>query len=315
MKTGLLFRLGGLGDLLVSLPSIQLLRRMFPAHSLSLVCRTEYGQLLKRTGVVDAVLAVEDRRWLPLFEDGSLLPGPFRHWLAGFDIVFGWFEERSARRIAPKVLSLGFAGERLIVYDPESRISISRYFFDRTSKTLGGGPQPKVTFEDCGRLPALKSERPRSGTPGEGEPPAGLKDFVIVHPGSGSGAKCWPLENFLAVIAVLHQEGIPGLLVTGEAEKRMEEKILKVDFPPGWSWLRCPPLPVLAELFGRASLYLGNDSGVTHLAAVCGTRGLAIFRKDLEIAWRPYGRIETLSDSALAHISIASVVEAVRRLI
>ena len=57
MKSILLFRLGGLGDLLVAFPSIYLLRKeLFPC-SITLVCREEYGSLLKETGVVDNLVS------------------------------------------------------------------------------------------------------------------------------------------------------------------------------------------------------------------------------------------------------------------
>jgi ADP-heptose:LPS heptosyltransferase len=186
---------------------------------------------------------------------------------------------------------------------------VSRYFFDRTSALTNGRPQADDKFEDCQRLPSFNSEGRDKSFSRKLETPAGQKRFAVIHPGSGSETKCWPLENFLAIIEFLHQKGMKGVLVTGEAEARTERKILDSGLPPGWSWLSRPPLIELAGLLEEAVVYIGNDSGVTHLAAACGTRGLALFRKDMEVAWKPFGQIHILSAADVATITIESVIE------
>ena len=310
MKSILLFRLGGLGDLLVALPSIQLAKRRFPGSCLSLVCRTEYGRLLEEAGVVDVVIPVDDRRWLPLFDDRPDVPEDLRKWLEEFHFILGWFQGERPRPFERKVFALTGAGGRFIVYEPQSGIPVSRYFFNRTS-ALVGRPDGRDTFDAYHRLPSLKEKNRDKGLLRKPEPPTGRGQFAIVHPGSGSPEKCWPLKNFLALIGLLDRKGIKGFLVTGEAEERMERTILDSELPCGWLWLRRPPLVKLAELLEEAAVYVGNDSGVTHLAAACGTRGLAIFRNDFEAAWRPYGRILILSAADVATITAEFVVEKV----
>ena len=137
---------------------------------------------------------------------------------------------------------------------------------------------------------------------------------VIIHPGSGSPKKCWPIERFLAVMNALRDDGRSGALVTGEAEERMEASLRGITFPAGWRWLRRPGLFELAGLLRSGALYLGNDSGVTHLAAACGAEVVALFRKDFEAAWSPYGRAVVLSAGEAAGISVADVLTALSRL-
>ena len=313
MKSGLLFCFGGLGDLLVALPSIGLLRKVFPEYFFSLICRAESGRLLREAGVVDAVLSVDDSRWLPLFDEQPQPPEDFRQWLSGVDFIVGWLQRETSRALMPKFLSWPVSNRHWIVYDPQSRIPVSRYFFDQTLALVRGRPGANATLEDCGRLPSLKKEGWASGALEEAQRVTWPKTFAIIHPGSGSEKKCWPFENFLEVLAILHQKGIGGFLVTGEAEARMENEIQGSALPPGWAWLRRPSLQRLARLLHEAEFYLGNDSGVTHLAAACGTPGLAVFRKDLEIAWRPYGRIDVLSDEDISSVTVDSVRKAVSR--
>ncbi len=308
MKSILLFRLGGLGDLLVALPSVQLVKRRYPGSSLSLVCRTEYGRLLEKAGVVDAVFPIEDSRWLPLFDDGPDAPEDLRKWLSGFDFILGWLQKETFRPFEQKILALTAASGRFIVYEPQSGIPVSRYFFDRTSALIAGRLQANDQFENCHRLPSLKTKGRDQSLPRKPETPARQKRFGVIHPGSGNETKCWPLENFLSIIEFFHQKGIEGFLVTGEAEARMEKKILDLGLPRGWSWLRRPPLIELAGLLEETAVYIGNDSGVTHLAAACGTRGLALFRNDLEAAWTPYGRIHVLSAEDVVAIPVDFVM-------
>jgi ADP-heptose:LPS heptosyltransferase len=309
MKSILLVRLGGLGDLLVALPSIQLVKRRYPGSSLSLVCRTEYGRLLEKAGVVDAVISAEDSRWLPLFDDRPGVPEDLRKWLEESNVILGWFQGEKPRSFEHKVFALTAASGRFIVYDPQSGIPVSRYFFDRTSALIDGRPHARGAFEDCFRLPSLKAEDRDKSLLRKSKTPVGRSDFAVIHPGSGNKTKCWPLENFLGIIAFLHQKGMKGYLVTGEAEARMERTILDSRLPSGWLWLHRPPLTELAGLLEEAAVYIGNDSGVTHLAAACGTRGLALFRNDLEAAWKPCGRIHVMSAADVATITVESVIE------
>jgi hypothetical protein len=75
MTSALLIRLGGLGDLLVALPALRLVRASFPDASLHLLARKEYGGLLLEAGVVNAVSSADDLKWMPLFEASRLTRG------------------------------------------------------------------------------------------------------------------------------------------------------------------------------------------------------------------------------------------------
>lgn len=105
--------------------------------------------------------------------------------------------------------------------------------------------------------------------------------FLAVHPGSGSRAKNWPLDRFAEAARRL-SPGRPWLLVVGPAE----DDVLP---PPGARLARGLPLRTLGAALARAGLFLGNDSGVAHLAAACGTRTLALFGPTDPGQWAPVG--------------------------
>lgn len=280
--------------MLVALPSVRLVRGVLSGKRLVLVGRKDYGLLLERAGVVDEAASADEARWAPLiaaFSDPDarrldLAPG-----LAGLgsdDLVLGWFGGTGReRRPGP----------------------LHRFFFEETEAFFRSRGFSTPPFEACAGLPAIGP-----GTGGRpalfgGGDPAGR--FAVIHPGSGSPRKCWPVDRFLAVAAALSGRGIGGLVVTGLAEGRLEPALRTAPLPAGWTWRPNPPLPDLAAWLAEAGVYLGNDSGVTHLAAACGTRTVALFRDEFKDAWRPAGDVRLLSAPEVADIPVSSVLEAV----
>jgi ADP-heptose:LPS heptosyltransferase len=304
MKKALLFRLGGLGDLLVAFPSISLIHKIFPSARSTLVCREEYGILLKEAGIVSEVMRGESLRLLPLFSS-SVPPGKeLIGWLGGFDLIMGWIHGKRMDAWVKNLRAISISVEcRFFYYQPEKQEQISRFFFRQTAEALRKDLPERFTFEECCRLP-LKPDQQNGRELVEEKQGA---SFVVVHPGSGSEKKCWPAQNFLGIIELLGRQRVKGAIITGEAEKRIEGLIEKTSLPPGWSWVRHPPLSRLTGLLRKADLYLGNDSGITHLAAACGTEAVALFRDEFVPSWQPYGRVHLLCAGSPEEISLGSV--------
>ena len=110
-------------------------------------------------------------------------------------------------------------------------------------------------------------------------------DEVVVHPGSGSPAKNWPATRFAEVIAALNA---PVRLIVGEADA---DAACAVEASLGHPLARLeqPPLHELAARLAGCRAYVGNDSGVSHLAGLCGTRTVVLFGPTSPIVWRPLG--------------------------
>ena len=312
MKSILLFRLGGLGDLLVALPSFNLLRRAFPGVRLDLVGRSDYGELLRDAGVIEAVLSADNVVWAPLFDETQPVPESLRARFLDYDVVLGWFQQKTGThhflRRKSDVSPSSLPPLRSFVHEAASRLTVGRFFFDRTAEFIHELGASSAPFEACWPLP-LSANQPADGRSSQGV----FSSRIVIHPGGGSAKKCWPLERFLAVMNALQKDGRNGILVTGEAEKRMEADLRRIAFPPGWRWLRRPALLDLAGRLRSGVLYLGNDSGVTHLAAACGAEVVAIFKKDLETAWSPFGRAVVLSADEVEGISVEDVLAALPR--
>ena len=96
----------------------------------------------------------------------------------------------------------------------------------------------------------------------------------MIHPFSGSARKNWPLEKFRALAAKLP---MPVRWCAGEDDPHLPDAIHIGD------------LYEMACFLARARLYIGNDSGITHLAAAVGTPTLAIFGPSNPAIWAPRG--------------------------
>ena len=117
-------------------------------------------------------------------------------------------------------------------------------------------------------------------------------DEVLVHPGSGSPRKNWPAERFASVIVLLQARV---RLIVGEAD---DEAAADVEAALGHALPRldCPVLPELASRLAGCRAYLGNDSGVSQLAGLCGAKTIALFGPTPASVWSPLGpRVSTLN--------------------
>jgi hypothetical protein len=137
-------------------------------------------------------------------------------------------------------------------------------------------------------------------------------DFVAIHPGSGSPTKNWPADRFAELARALSPDR-PWLLIAGPADANAIAPLAAL---PGAVLARDLPVRVLAALLAQARLYVGNDSGITHLAAAYGAPTLALFGPTEPSQWSPVGPSVTVlraPDGVLDRLSLAEILEAVPR--
>jgi heptosyltransferase III len=105
---------------------------------------------------------------------------------------------------------------------------------------------------------------------------------VVIHPGSGGARKNWPLAHFRKVAAALAEKGCRVRWLLGPAEEGFV-------LPEDSVRLNAASLVDLAGQLAATGLYIGNDSGVTHLAAAVGCRVTAVFGPTDPEVWAPRG--------------------------
>jgi heptosyltransferase-3 len=110
--------------------------------------------------------------------------------------------------------------------------------------------------------------------------------------------KCWPLDNFVALAAILKQNGLQVAFLLGPAEQER--------FSPDQIRQLQSVAPILSDLtltesmqlLCCADLFVGNDSGISHLAAALGIRSLVLFGPSNPCLYQPIGpNVRILSES------------------
>ncbi len=129
-------------------------------------------------------------------------------------------------------------------------------------------------------------------------PPAPVGNFAVIHPFSGSPRKNWPMERFRKLAGLL---GMPVQWCAGP-EEDLEGAV------------RIGNLFQLACRLRTARIYIGNDSGITHLAAAAGAPVVAVFGPTDPAVWAPRGGRVRVIAGKLDEITVEQVLDAVREL-
>ncbi|HXX53124.1 MAG TPA: glycosyltransferase family 9 protein [Thermodesulfovibrionales bacterium] len=145
----------------------------------------------------------------------------------------------------------------------------------------------------------------------------GWERLIAFHPGSGGKRKCWPLVNYFELAERLHRLHTCRILfLTGPSEEPEVADYVQdfADRHAGMAHIRNQPLITVACLLAESRLYVGNDSGVTHLAASVNAEVIAIFGPTAPTLWKPLGtRVHVISggisEHSLAELSVEQVHE------
>jgi len=293
----LLARAGALGDLLLLRRSVAGLRAA--GHVVSLLAPARPGSVLCGPGFseVDHVLDWDDPALVPLFADEATPPELARR-LSAFDACIAYTREdrllAHLERFIPTVISRG----------PTPFGTHAAEWLAEPARALGAAP-PLVPAD----LQPRDSEETEAGAFLRGRIAPG---FLALHPGSGGPSKNWPSDRFTRLARDLGAG--TWLLVEGPAEEAFPLDLAADDV-----CLRAQQLPlrILAAVLRHARLFVGNDSGITHLAAAAGAPTLALFGPTDPALWSPVGRRVAVvrSDTAsMQDLPAARTLEAARAL-
>lgn len=292
----LLFRAGALGDLLLLRPTIAALRAA-GCDGVQLLAPELPGGVLRGPGAADSVLPCDGLEVAAALAEGWR-DGPVAQALEAVDAVVAY------TRSAPLVERLAERARRLILHDPAPPASTGHaglWLAQAVTPLLDSAPAPRLA--DVPVLSFTDSELDEAAHRTRPLPPG----FLAIHPGSGSPSKNWPTHRFCEAASRLAGEH-PWLLVAGPAEAGIAA-------PRGAILAREWPLRVLGAALARAGLFLGNDAGVSHLAAAAGAPTLALFGPTDPSTWAPVGpRVLTLRapNASLANLAVDEVVGAGR---
>ncbi len=268
---------GSLGDFLCFLPALQhgLLSRAESRRGVALAARGSAFELATSLVGLRAVYLLDRGVFASLFSSSSGDHRQAGRFFSSFRSVFSWFGhshgqvQANLKRHSRDVYSFPF----FVGQEPSHA---SRYYL-----ACVGIPEVR-----CPSLPLGLRDR----TAGEGYWRtmgwSSRTQVLLMHPGSGGRRKRWDSAGFSAVAQwwTRSRQAREVIVLLGPAEETECQHWQTVGHVvhgyPVWS---------VAALLGRASLYLGNDSGVSHLAGSLGARGSVIFGPTWPGQWKPLG--------------------------
>jgi hypothetical protein len=186
---------------------------------------------------------------------------------------------------------------------------VSRIFID----SLGLGPEPAAS-RTAVRIHPDSASRGDGGRWLREQGYEGQGGLAMLHPGAGSPGKRWAPERFAELARrLLSSDGFRPILMEGPAEEGLARQIAEA--VPGSLLCEGVALGALAGILSRCRFFVGNDSGVTHLAAALGVPTLALFGPTAPEQWAPLGEsVTVLRDGSgrLEKITVDGVLEAMR---
>lgn len=272
---------GALGDVLLSLPAIRVIRDEHgPVH---LAGRPDVARFLKESGAIDDASSSESGLYASLYTARQV--EGVKDFLRRFDRAFVF----TVKHDSPVAASLQLVISRItiIITIPPDGVRISAAEF--RLRQLGQEP---CTISVPLEVSSLYKERARAILSKAGHT-EGQRALIAIHPGSGGRSKCWPLEKYLSLAEKLRERHDAAvLMLSGPAEGAvLTEEIGEFSSRHGGViHILNEDLGTVAALLARCAYYIGNDSGISHLAAAVGVPAFVLFGPTDPDIWKPVGR-------------------------
>jgi heptosyltransferase-3 len=263
-ETILIVRPGALGDTILSLPLLASIRSEYPDARITFLGNSSYKDLLP--GGME-FQSIDASQWLWLF-GSSTQKGPSRIFDRAYVILNR--ADEVARCLMKTVTEC-------VLTAPST---------PRPGKHVVESLHEALAFPVPPKYPALMELAPSEKS-----------DLIWIHPGSGGPKKCVPLEFIVRLAEFLRcRTGLDLAVTTGEADDFLKDlpEWKKLINAPRTYLLENRPLLKLSGELGGARLFIGNDSGISHLAASLGAPSVVFFTSSDPIQWAPWTRAEKL---------------------
>ncbi len=297
-RLGLIIQPGAIGDLILTLPLVRLLKEKCKLDRIDAIGHFERLRMIAGRSFIGRIFSQEEAQLHRLFvdsaefdvEEGDCLIEQFRkyEWIVTFLADENGHFERNLIYTA----SITHAAE-IITLKPKPPTDFSEHaaryhlqqFAEQTELELAPEEdwltEPLIEVSEADR-PAVQKLLTELNI-------ETFRPIVAIHPGSGGEHKCWPLDNFLKLAVRLRTDLFEVVFLWGPAERerwgadavRLVEAVAPV--------LVEASLADLASVLSCCTGYVGNDSGIGHLAGALGIPTISIFGPTNPRQWRPLG--------------------------
>ena len=278
----LVIRAGAIGDLIMTLPVLRALRKRFPEAYLEVMGHPHSLELIAGQREIDAASSTNRSEVTHLYIPNGPISHALKRSFGVFDLIVAYVAETEGTLIK----NLRRAGAKRVISwppFPSRRMHEVDHLLDalRPLGIASSETVPELVPTPLDRAFAAcfwKTHNLRSG-----------QRVLAIHPGSGSPSKCWPPERFARIADwAIKSLSAAVLLIAGPADEEARHQTLRR--MKGTPVLATNlTLPNLAALLERCTSFLGNDSGITHLAVAVGTPSVALFGPTAPRIWGPRG--------------------------
>lgn len=283
----LLVRTDRIGDVVLSLPMLPLIRKQYPEASITVMVRPYTKELVEHHSCVDDIILWDEKKgvmhYVSLLKekrfDIAILPYP------RFNLALITFLAGIPTRVGTGFRWYSFLfNKRIYEHRKDARRHEVEYNLNLLS-TIGISPDSAPAFEFTVNEQAKRTieERLRQD---------GVDRFAVLHAGSGGSARDWSVEKFAQLGNVLQNEmGLRVVLTGGPGEKELVASLAaKMDKAP-LQYAGSFSLQELAALYERAAVFVANSTGPLHIASMVGTPVAAFYPPIIQCSpmrWGPY---------------------------
>jgi heptosyltransferase-3 len=275
--TILIIKSGALGDTLMLMPSIAYLNRK---EDIQIAGRSPGIDYLQP--YVKECIDMERGGWHKMFMEKSVeinsisIPKPGPHHVISF--------MNDSDGVVSSNLKTLFPESRVDAFPPflPMREKIHMALYMAQSLESAGLPiNSRIAFDESLKRPLLaETNFSRKGR------------RIVFHPGSGSKEKNYSKEFWLEMVKYIKRvsddKSMEYIVLLGPAEEDLLPFFKKASSGIGIKIIFCPEREELLSVIRQAFLYMGHDSGITHLAAMTGSPVIALYRRDIG-QWSPLG--------------------------
>ncbi|MEK7730267.1 MAG: glycosyltransferase family 9 protein [Planctomycetota bacterium] len=280
----LVLHAGALGDCVLALHFISAIRKTLGDSRVTIAARSSIVHWAKRHALIDEARSIEEIGTHYLYSPVGDLPEQTARFLRGFDRVVSFLGGRTeivSKRLA-QVL-----GREVLAIDPRPTTGLKThivgqwvdqvrsYDLDIDASSFAGieiRERRALREQLCLRIGARKDR------------------IVLCHPGSGGLAKCCPLEALERLVAAKRAQGWSAAWMIGPDELERFGSQYAQRLERTAPVLYEESVETAADLVCGADAFVGNDAGMTHVAALARVPTIALFGPTDPRIWTPLGR-------------------------